>query len=261
MTVPAKQTVGNYLNMPNTKKFLEDNLNEKKSEFVSNLLALVDGDNKLAECDPKKLVMCAMNATALNLPLNKNLGYAYVIPYKGIPSFQIGYKGLIQLAIRSGQYKYLNACEIKEGEIERNKITGVIKFIGENETGKTIGYLAYLELNTGFTASAYMTLAQIEAHAVRFSKMYANDLRYKSAKSKWSDPLARPKMALKTVLKSLLGTWGIMSTEMQKAFENDTEHEGDSGNFRDITPLQEEDPKPQTDGKKKVNLKDLDKNK
>ena len=258
-TVVKKQSLGNYLNMPATKKFIEDTLKEKKGEFVSNLLALSGNDKNLAECDPNLLVSCAMNAAALNLPLNKNLGYAYVIPYKGIPSFQIGYKGLIQLAIRSGQYKHLNACEIKEGEIERNKITGVVKFIGENESGKVIGYLAYLELNTGFTASVYMTEAEIEAHAIRFSKMYANDLNYKSAKSKWSDPLARPKMALKTVLKSLLGTWGVLSTEMQKAFEKDTDQEIDSGGFRDITSMQDNEPEQQTDNNKNVDLKDLSK--
>lgn len=251
------QTVGNFLNMPATSKFLEETLKEKKSEFVSNMIALVENDKNLAECEPKLLMMCCMNATSLNLPLNKNLGYAYVIPYKGIPSFQIGYKGLIQLAIRSGQYKYLNACEIREGEIERNKITGVINFIGENEKGAVIGYLAYLELNTGFTASVYMTESEIESHALRFSKMYAADKKYKTSKSKWSDPLARPKMALKTVLKSLLGTWGVMSTEMQKAFENDSDQESDISNYRDITPMQDDEPKPQTDSKKKVNLKDI----
>lgn len=257
-TIAKKQSLGNYLNMPATKKFIEDTLKEKKGEFVSNLLALAGNDKNLSECDPNLLVACAMNAAALNLPLNKNLGYAYVIPYKGIPSFQIGYKGLIQLAIRSGQYKYLNACEIKEGEIERNKITGFVNFIGENPTGKVIAYLAYLELNTGFTASVYMTLEEIEAHAIRFSKMYANDVKYKSAKSKWSDKSARPKMALKTVLKSLIGTWGIMSTEMQKAFETDSNNEVENSNsFRDITPMQDEVPESQKDEKKKVDLKNI----
>jgi recombination protein RecT len=170
-------------------------------------------------------MMCAMNATALNLPLNKNLGFAYIIPYKGIPSFQIGYKGLIQLAIRSGYYQFLNACEIRDGEIERNKITGEIKFIGDKQTEKVIGYLAYLKLNSGFSASIYMSEEQIESHATRFSKMYAADKQYKSMKSKWSDPLARPKMALKTVLKSLLGTYGILTTDLKAAFEKDNEHE------------------------------------
>lgn len=222
---PKKVSIGNFLNFPNTQKFLEDNLKDNKKEFVSNLLALCDGDANLAACDPHRLMLCAMNATALNLPLNKNLGYAYIIPYKGIPSFQIGYKGLIQLALRSGQYKFLNACEVREGEISRNKFTGEIKFLGENEDAAIIGYMACLELNNGFRASLYMTEKQIEDHALRFSKMYASDIQYKSRKSKWSDPDARPKMAIKTVLKGLLGTYGILSTELVKAMSDDEENE------------------------------------
>jgi len=220
-----KVSIGNFLNFLNTQKFLEDNLKENKKEFVSNLLALCDGDANLAECDPNRLMLCAMNATALNLPLNKNLGYAYIIPYKGIPSFQIGYKGLIQLALRSGQYKFLNACEVREGEISRNKFTGEIKFLGENEDAQIIGYMACLELTNGFRASLYMTENQIEAHALRFSKMYASDKQYSKRVSKWSDPDARPKMAIKTVLKGLLGTYGVLSTEMVKAISDDEENE------------------------------------
>ena len=230
--VAKKPTIGNFLNYPNTQKFLEENLREKRGEFVSNLIALVDGDSNLAECDPQRLMMCAMNATALNLPLNKNLGYAYIIPYKGIPSFQIGYKGFIQLAIRSNQYKTINAVEIREGEIERNKITGEIKFIGEKPNNKIVGYLAFFELLSGFTASLYMSEAQIEEHALRFSTMYQYDKKNNKRSSKWSDPQARPKMALKTVLKGLLGTYGVLSTEMQRAFENDVETEEKSDNSR-----------------------------
>ena len=138
-----KLSLANFFSFPSTQKFLEDNLKENRKEFVSNLLSLCSGDANLALCDPKQLMLCAMNATALNLHLNKNLGYAYIIPYKGVPSFQIGYKGLIQLALRSGQYKFLNACEVREGEISRNKFTGELKFLGENENGKIIGYLAF----------------------------------------------------------------------------------------------------------------------
>lgn len=225
-------TIANFLNFPSTQKFLEDNLREKRGEFVSNLIALTEADSNLAACEPKALMMCAMNATALNLPLNKNLGFAYVIPYKGVPSFQIGYKGLIQLAIRTGAYEYLNACEIREGELQRNKITGEIKFMGDKPANKVVGYLAYLKLLSGFTASLYMTEEEIEQHALRFSKMYQADKQYGKMSSKWSDPAARPKMALKTTLKGLLGTYGMLTTEMAKAFEADGDTEG-AGGFRD----------------------------
>lgn len=243
-----KQSIGNYLNFPATQKFLEDNLREKRSEFVSNLIALADNDSNLAACEPKKLMMCAMNATALNLPLNKNLGYAYIIPYSGEPSFQIGYKGFIQLAIRSGMYETINAVEIREGEMERNKITGEIKFLGEKPDKDVVGYLAYLKLTSGFTASLYMTEAQIESHALRFSKMYQYDKKNKKKSSKWSDKLARPKMALKTVLKGLLGTYGVLSTEMRSAYEFDNEKEQGSESNRgfDNAEVIPQDDKPDT---------------
>jgi recombination protein RecT len=224
---PVKVSISNFLNGAKTSKYLEETLSENKTEFVANLITLCDNDANLALCDPGKLMICAMNATALGLPLNKNLGYAYIIPYKGVPSFQIGYKGLIQLALRSGQYKFLNACEVREGEINRNKFTGEIKFLGEEPERKIVGYMACLELTNGFNASLYMSEAQIESHALRFSKMYAADKQYSKRVSKWSDPDARPKMAIKTVLKGLLGTYGILSTEIVRAMANDNDNEQD----------------------------------
>jgi len=245
-TQQPKQTIGQFLGGSATSRFLESTLAEKKAEFVSNLIAMADADANLAACEPAALMKCAMNATALNLPLNKNLGYAYIIPYKGVPSFQIGYKGLIQLAIRTGAYKFINATEIKEGEIKRNKITGELTFLGDNPSGKVIGYNAYLELTNGFTANLYMSEEEIEQHAIRFSKMYASDKQYNSAKSKWSDPLARPKMALKTVLKGLLGTYGLMTTEFAKAMEidNDNDEPQTTGNrgFVDAEVIPQNEP-------------------
>lgn len=247
MTTEIKKSIGSYLNFPATKQFLEDNIGEKRGEFVSNLLALSESDANLQKCDPKKLMMCAMNATALNLPLNKNLGYAYVIPYGGVPQFQIGYKGLLQLAIRTGAYETINSCEIREGEILRNKITGEIKFIRESPEKEIVGYLSYLKLTSGFQASVYMTVDEIEKHALRFSKAYAYDVSQKKRTSKWSDPLARPKMAMKTVLKSLLGTYGVMTTDMVKAMEKDVDMEPDGSGARNI-PTEAETIPDQNDG-------------
>lgn len=227
-----KLTIGQYLGGATMSKYLESTLKDKKGEFVSNLIALCEADKNLANCDPAALMKCAMNATALNLPLNKNLGYAYVIAYKGIPQFQIGYKGLIQLAIRTGQYRFIHATEIREGEVSFNKITGEVKFFGEKPENEIVGYMAYLEMNNGFTASLYMTEKQIEEHAMRFSTSYQYDKRDHKATSKWSDPLARPAMAKKTVLKGLLGTYGLMTTEFAKALDNDSDEEAAQNNAR-----------------------------
>jgi recombination protein RecT len=193
---------------------------------------MCDSDANLENCEPGALMKCAMNATSLNLSLNKNLGYAYVIIYNGIPSFQIGYLGFIQLAIRTGSYETINAVEVREGEIERNKFTGEMKFLGEKPENKIIGYVAYLKLKSGFSASLYMSEALIEEHAIRFSKMYQYDKKNGKSSSKWSDPLARPKMALKTVLKGLLHTYGLMSTELIKAYESESEDETPSNSNR-----------------------------
>lgn len=208
--VAKKSSISNYFANPKVTDFLQQQLGEKKGEFVSNLIALSDGDKNLQQCDPAQLMKCAMNATALNLPLNKNLGYAYVVPYKGVPQFQMGYKGFIQLAIRSGQYKTINTTEVREGEINRNKFTGHIEFIGEKENGKIVGYLAYIEMLNGFQQSLYMTVAQVQAHAKKYSKIFA-----KYGTGLWKDEFDL--MAKKTVLKLLLNRYGVLSTEMQKA--------------------------------------------
>jgi len=254
--ITEKPTIANFLNFPSTQKFLDANLADKRGEFVSNLIALCEADANLAACQPKDLMMCAMNATSLNLPLNKNLGFAYVIPYKGIPSFQIGYKGLIQLAIRTGAYRFINSCIIHEGELSRNKVTGEIKFIGDKPNTPVVGYMAYLELLTGFSASLYMTEEEIESHALRFSKMYQSDKRDNKRSSKWSDELARPKMALKTVLKGLLGTYGLMTTDMIKAMEVDNEEESGNSkrNVSDAEIISQDEPDIKSNEPKKVQI-------
>lgn len=211
MTQLKKTTsISNYFANPKVADFLQQQLGEKKGEFVSNLIALSDGDKNLQQCDPAQLMKCAMNATALNLPLNKNLGYAYVVPYKGVPQFQMGYKGFIQLAIRSGQYKTINTTEVREGEIKRNKFTGHIDFVGERDNGKIVGYLAYIEMLNGFQQSLYMSVNQVMAHAKKYSKTFA-----KYGTGLWKDEFDL--MAKKTVLKLLLNRYGVLSTEMQKA--------------------------------------------
>ena len=227
MTEIAKKSIGNFINFPATKKFLEDTLADKKGEFVSNLLALVSSDDLLNECDPKELMMCAINATALNLPLNKNLGYAYVIPYKNKkkktvePQFQIGAKGFKQLAMRSGYYETMNNCEIREGELTLNKFTGEFKFNKENPEGKIEGYFAYFKLLNGYTKCLYMTLAELEAHAIKYVPLYRSDKQKGTKYSKWSTE-ERGSMSMKTVIKLLLSREGMLTTDMAKALDSDS---------------------------------------
>lgn len=218
-----KSPVSKFFALPATDKFLVQQLGKRKSEFVSNVIAISEADASLQQCEPSDLMKCAMNATALNLPLNKNLGYAYVLAYnqkqkdgsfKMTPQFQMGYKGFIQLAIRSGQYKTINTCEVREGEIKRNKFTGHIEFLGENPSGEVIGYLAFIELNNGFQQSLYMSVSELENHAKKYSQTYK-----KYGTGLWKEEFDL--MAKKTVLKLLLNRFGILSVEMQNAILND----------------------------------------
>ena len=227
-------TLGNFLNQKATADFLTKTLGTRKSEFVSNLLALSDSNKELLQCDNTELMKCALNATALNLPLNKNLGYAYVIAYKDWktqevhPQFQMGYKGFIQLAIRSGQYRTINTCEVREGEIKRNKFTGHTEFLGENPEGKVIGYLAYIELQNGFQQSLYMSLEQVKEHVSKYSQS-GIDKNTKEFKGVWKNEFDA--MAKKTVLKLLLNRYGVLSVEMQNAIEKD--QADDNGQYID----------------------------
>ena len=249
--IVKKQSIGNFLNFPETNKFLEETLKGKKGEFVSNILALVDNDSKLAECDPKDLMMCCINSTALNLPLNKNLGYAYVIPYKNNktkkfePQFQIGAKGFKQLAIRTQQYKTINHCEIRENELSYDKFTGEFVFHKENPTGKIVAYFAYFELLSGYKKSLKMTIEQMEAHAVKYSSLYKADKKNKTKYSKWSTD-ERESMGLKTVLKLLLSREGLLSTELSKAMtvdtNNDTSNSYSGRNIEDAEIIPQDEP-------------------
>lgn len=255
-------SISNHFANPKVSDFLQQQLGEKKGEFVSNVIALSESNAALLNCDPGSLMKCALNATALNLPLNKNLGYAYVIPYKnhktGVtePQFQIGYKGFIQLAIRSGQYKTINAVEVREGEIKRNKFTGEIDFIKENDEGKVVGYLGYIKMLNGFEQSFYMTTAQAEAHAVKYSKTYA---KYKTGL--WKDDFDA--MAKKTVMKLLLNRYGILSTEIQKAIITDQQVDGkysdNQGNARTVedTNVIVQDEPTEEDTPKKVDINNI----
>lgn len=245
--IEKRVSISQFFANPRTDDFLKQQLGKRKGEFVSNVLALAEADQLLKDCEPGALMKCAMNATALNLPLNKNLGYAYVIPYKNNktgkvdPNFQIGWKGFVQLAIRSGQYKTINSVEVRDGEIKRNKFTGEIEFLGENESGEVVGYLAYIKLINGFEQSLFMTVEKVTEHADKYSKAFKSS-EYKKLKNgeipekdrwKYSSPWYDDfdSMAKKTVLKLLLSRYGILSTEMEQAIVRD--HSDENGGYPD----------------------------
>lgn len=225
----------------NTQAYLQDVLGEKKETFVSNLTALVSNDTKLQECKPVTLMYAALTATALDLPLDKNLGFAYVIPYKNNrertteAQFQLGAKGIKQLAIRSGQFLAMNVTDVREGEIAgRNRMTGEFKFNWieddtEREKTKVVGYLAYFKLVNGFEKTKYMTIEEIKAHATRYSQTYSSKNDYVRKNSKWATDF--DKMAEKTVMKLLLSKDAPLSVDMQTAFRADQSVQREEGKY------------------------------
>lgn len=182
---------------------------EKASTFLASMLDLYEGDDYLQKCDPKKVAMECMKAASLDLPLVKSLGFAYVVPFKGTATFQIGYKGYIQLAFRSGQVTALNADAIYEGEkVVKDRMAGTFRIEGEPTSTTPIGYFAYLELKNGMKKCEYMTIEELQAHGKKFSQSYGSQY------SPWKTNFDA--MAKKTVLKKII-KYAPMTTQMQMA--------------------------------------------
>lgn len=195
-----------------TRKLLADSLKENAGAYAASILDLYNTDKYLQACDARQVFSECLKAVSLKLPISKQLGFAYVIAYKGVPSFQIGYKGLIQLAMRSGSYRYINADRVYEGEFKgRNKLTGELDISGEATSDKVVGYFAYLETINGFSHSLYMTKDEVIKHAKRYSKTYG------MSNSAWATNF--DEMSIKTVLRNLLSHYGYMSVEMTQAMQ------------------------------------------
>lgn len=230
--VTGLQAFNQTITNPQTQKYLSDVLGERKGSFVNNLTALVANNAALQECVPLTIMFAALKATALNLPLENSLGMAYCIPYKDnknnrtVAQFQIGYKGFKQLALRSGQFAVIpNATEIKEGELKsRNRLTGECKFEFieddvERAKAKTIGYASYFRLLNGAESTFYMSVEEMESHALRYSQTYRSKNAYTKNASKWSTDF--DDMAKKTVIKLNLSKNAPLSVEMQDAMKAD----------------------------------------
>nr|WP_315075797.1 recombinase RecT [uncultured Porphyromonas sp.] len=256
-TPKAIDVLKNMLNADSVQAQFKNALGQNSGTFVASVIDLYNGDKNLQLCDPKLVVMEALKAAVLHLPINKALGYAYIIPFnnskkvkytdeKGVererwekemvPTFQMGYKGFIQLAMRTGQYRTLNADAVYEGELRKvNKLTGEIAFDGERTSDKVVGYFCYFELLNGFSKTMYMTVEQMAAHAKRYSKGLKKDVTTEAlvnlAALRFSDNNTVGwlgnfhGMAIKTVIRNLLSKYGYLSIEMQNAISNDYEGE------------------------------------
>ena len=205
----------------------------KAKTFTAALISAVNTNRQLMSCEPMSIISAALLGESLQLSPSPQLGHYYMVPFNDSKSgttkatFQLGWKGYYQLALRSGQYKHLDAVAVKEGElIGYNPITDEINLepIGDplaREKAKTIGYYAHFELNNGFTKAMYWPKEKMEAHALTYSQGY----KAKKGYTFWEKDF--DSMALKTMYRQLISKYGIMSIEMQKAFVNDMTIQGD----------------------------------
>lgn len=213
------------LSAESVREQFKNALQQNAGAFITSIIDLYASDTYLQQCEPNLVIMECLKAATLKLPINKQLGFAYIVPYKNkdqvIPQFQLGYKGYIQLALRTGKYKNLNAGIVYEGiNVKKDLLTGEVIFTGEAINDKPQGYFAYMELVNGFRKTIYMTKTEIIAHAKRYSKSFNKD------SSAWQTNF--DEMALKTVTRKLLSKYGFLSTEMVAAFTSDKDEEAEN---------------------------------
>jgi recombination protein RecT len=208
------QTSKQFFQQDVVKRKFEELLGKRASAFMTSVLQIVSNNAYLQNASPQSVFNAACVAATLDLPINNNLGFAYIVPYGKDAQFQMGYRGFIQLAQRSGQFKTISASPIYAGQlVEENPLTGFIFDFKVAKTGTPIGYAAYFELLNGFQKTFYMTTDELKAHGLRFSQTF------KRGSGLWKDDFES--MALKTVLKLLLSKFAPLSVEMQKAVITD----------------------------------------
>lgn len=227
----GRQTLSTYLSQDAVKSKINEVIGGKDGQrFISAIVSATTANPALQECTNSSILSAAMLGESLKLSPSPQLGQYYLVPYndknKGkVAQFQLGYKGYIQLAIRSGQYKKLNVLGIKEGELIRfdplNEEIEVRLIEDEEarEAAETIGYYAMFEYTNGFKKAMYWSRAKMEAHALKYSQGYRKDKEKGWKYTFWSKDFDG--MAYKTMLRQLISKWGIMSIDMQQAIDAD----------------------------------------
>ena len=205
------------------KKKFHELLGKRATSFITSVLQVTAQNSLLAKADPVSIYQSAAVAATLDLPLNQNLGFAYIVPYnqkqsdgtyKQVAQFQLGYKGFIQLAQRSGQFKTISAAPIYEGQLtEQNPLTGFVFDFTKKTSDTIIGYAAHFSLLNGFEKTLYMSIEDLKKHGLKFSQTF------KKGYGLWKDDF--DSMAQKTVIKLLLSKFAPLSVEMQKAVITD----------------------------------------
>lgn len=243
------EKLNRFLSADSVKKQFQNALGKHSDTFIASIVTLFKQDAKLQQCDTGELIQESLRAAVMNLPISKELGFAYIVPFnlsvkdengnkvgtRLVPTFVMGYKGYLQLAQRTGQYKTINADVVYEGElIGTNKLTGEINLNGTRKSDKIIGYFAYIELVNGFQKTLYMSVHEMAVYAKKFSKGIGFKTSVEMLENLANNPPAFAKvgweggfneMAIKTCLRRLLSKYGFLSTEMQSAYAGEVRAE------------------------------------
>ena len=216
MNAPIKHNAKDFFAKPMVQEKLKELVGKNAPAFATSVLQIVNSNSMLVNADPQTIFSAACMAATLNLPINNNLGFAYIVPFKNNKEnkieaqFQLGYKGYIQLAQRSGQFSRIAATPVYDGQlISENPLLGYEFDWSVKPNGNPIGYVAFFKLINGFTAELYMSKEEVMKHANKYSQTA------KKGYGVWKDQFEA--MALKTVLKLLLSKQAPLSIDMQKA--------------------------------------------
>lgn len=245
------------LSAPSVQAQFNNALGNHKDAFVASLIDLYTGDKSLQTCKPQAVIAEALRAATLQLPLNKALGFAYIVVYNNnvkqpdgswqkvpTPTFIPGYKGYIQLAMRTGQYRTINADVVYEGEMRKvDKLSGEVKFDGEKKSDKVVGYFCYFQLLNGFSKTLYMSVEEMASYAKRYSPGLKRDTTIEALAALANAGVPDKKavgwtgnfndMGIKTVIRRLLSKYGYLSVEMQDAISKDVDAENSAMEARD----------------------------
>lgn len=244
--IKTENNLTKYLNSNAIQRYLTDVIGNNKDKFITNLISVCNQNKDLQKCTSLSLMSGALAATTLNLNLNSSFGYAYLVPFKNNKltrekgydvfeaQFQIGYKGFIQLALRTGEYRKINAIPIYKSQFKSwDALTEDLELnnLDDFKDDEVVGYVAYFRLNNGFEKTIYWSLGKMQKHADTYSQAFKIEISEKIKKGEIADKdMWRYSsywykdfdgMALKTMLRQLLSKWGILSEELQKALEDD----------------------------------------
>jgi recombination protein RecT len=225
MEVNQQITVKSLFNKDDVKNKFQELLGKRAPSFITSVLQIVASNKLLVKAEPMSIYHSAAVAATLDLPLNNNLGFAYIVPYnekqsdgqyRQVAQFQMGYKGFKQLALRSGQFVTINATDVRQGEIKKyDRLTGKIEFewiedFEAREKTPVVGYVSFFELINGFSQTLYMTIQQLDKHGKRYSQTF------KKGFGLWKDDF--DSMCLKTVSKLNLSKNAPLSIDLQRAY-------------------------------------------